>query len=369
MTPNHKLYRVISRLHPLYLALLFAVTALFLASCQQDSQAPVSRNTQSKPLHRVETAPVQKQNITIKKILAGNLEAVTRIRIFNEESARIISLPFFEGDQVNQGDILVKLDDRLIRAEVAKARASYKQAQADLKRLKKLLSKNISTPEEIAQARTTVELAKADVDYQLIRLKRTQISATISGIVTERLNEPGDYISEQTHILTLIDPTRLRVKLALSERYIPLVKPGQTVPVQLDSHGTKSFPAKIKRVFPTINRETLKGTIELEINPVPEGAKAGQFIRATIDMNLAEQLVIPASAILLEPAGSFVYRIKENNHNTVVEKVYFEKGPQYGNKTVINSGISDGDTIVKRGFLGLRDGKTVEIANKTAKKR
>ncbi len=340
-----------------------AITAILLSGCDNNTGSSLSGKNRIIPVHRVEVVAIAPESIRIKQILSGNLQPVTQVRIYNEESARITRLPFYEGDSVRRGDILVKLDDALIQTEVEKARASFKQATTDLQRLQKLLPKNIATKEDVAQAKTTLALAKADMNYQLTRLSRTTIKAPITGIITERLKEPGDVIPLQTHLLTLIDPTKLRVKLSLPERLIPLVRKNQTVSVKIDSLGDRHFPARIKRIFPTVNSANHKGTIEVVLKPVPAGAMAGQFVRVILNLNLKKQRVVPTRSIQLDATGAYVFRVIDaGNGKLKVKKVYFEKGQQYNNKTVVLSKLQAGDKIVIRGFSGLRNNKAVELS-------
>lgn len=353
---------------------LISLCLCLFTACDNNNQPAIQSSHPISPVHRVEVTRVAIESLSIDKTVSGNLEAVNKQRVYNEESARIISLPFHEGDTVKRGDILVKLDASLIKTELEKARASYNQANADLKRLQKLLPKNISTQEEVALAKTELELAKADVDFQRTRLARTTIKANINGVVSERLFEPGDFLGIQSHILTIIDPNRLRTRVQLSERLLPMVKQNQTVNVTIDALGSAKWPGKVSRIFPVVDQDTHKGTIEVELSPVPAGALAGQFVRINFHLKLDRKLVVPTRSIQLEPAGAYVFRVTNpqiieqpagshiNKKNTQVEKVYFEKGSQFSDKTVINSGLTAGDYIVTRGFLGLRAGKTVEIA-------
>ncbi len=349
-------------LHNISVIAFFIIITLLLFACDHHSNSAVSNKNRTLPVHRVKVVPVVVEPIQIEQRLSGNLQPVIQVKIYNEESARITRLPFHEGDSVKRGDVLVKLDDALIRAEVEKARASFKQAATNLKRQQKLLAKNITTKEEVAQAKTTLALAKADMNYQLIRLSHTTIKAPMAGIITERLKESGDVVPAQTHLLTLIDPKKLQLKLSLAERLLPLVRKNQTVSIEIDSLGEKRFPATIKRIFPTVNNTNHKGTIEVVLDSVPAGIMAGQFAHVIINLVLNKQRVVPTRCIQLEPAGAYVFRvIKTSNGKFKVKKVYFKKGPQYNNKTVVLNKLQAGDKIVIRGFLGLRDNRTVEL--------
>ena len=341
--------------------------SLLLTSCDSfdsgsGSAAGKQQHSRSST-HRVDVISIDNKPVSLKQTVSGTLEAVTKIRLYNEESGRIIKMPFHEGDVVNKGTLLVELDNELLKTDVDKAKASREQAKVNLSRLKKLLPKQISTEEEVANARTELDLAIAEETRQLTRLERTSIEAPIDGLITARLYEPGDMLAQHSHIHTIIDPSSLRLRASLAERWMPLVEKGQTVSLRIDALGDKQFDAKIIRIHPSINTSTHKGVIEILLSPVPHGATIGQFARAKIELKATDRLVVPAYTIQYEAEGAFIYRIIENDKGeSVAEKVYLDQGQQFGAVTEILEGLNVGDRVVSRGFLGLRDGKKVEVA-------
>jgi len=346
------------------LLLLGLFFSLGLTACDDAKNIAIGSRHADKVAHRVEVILAEKKPVFLTQTVSGTLEAVTKIRLYNEESSRITKMPYHEGDYVKKGDLLIQLDNALLKTDVDKARASKQQAKLDLSRLKKLLSKKISTEEEVATARTILDLAIAEEKRQIIRLRRTSIKAPIDGLITRRLYEPGDLIAQQSHIHTLIDPTRIRLKASLAERWIPLVKNGQTVSLHIDALGDKVYSAHIERVHPTISSGTHKGIIEIVLDPVPANAKVGQFVRAEIKLKATDRLVIPVHAIHYEPEGAYVYRITVDDQSVdTAEKVFIEQGLQYGALSEVQTGIMVDDKIVTRGYLGLRNGKRVDIAS------
>lgn len=334
-------------------------------SFNSDSKSAASKSHPSRSsAHRVDVISIDNKPVSLSQTVSGTLEAVTKIRLYNEENGRIIKMPFHEGDMVKKGTLLVQLDNELLKTDVDKAKASREQAEVNLSRLKKLLPKKISTEEEVANARTELDLAIAEEKLQNTRLKRTSIRAPIDGLITARLFEPGDMLPQHSHIHSIVDPESLRLKASLAERWLPLVEKGQAVTIRIDALGDKKFDASIVRIHPSINTSTHKGIIEILLSPVPEGATIGQFARAKIELRATNRLVVPVYTIQYEPDGSYVFRVTRNDKgDTVTEKVYLEQGQQFGAVTEILEGLEAGDQIVSRGFLGLRDGKNVEIAN------
>ena len=358
---------IISKKSTHYLPLFGWFSALlFVVACDSNNSTDINTPRAPKSTHRVEVISVENKAVSLTQTISGTLEAVTKIRLYNEESGRITRLPYHEGDVVKKGTLLVQLDNELLKTDVAKARASRQQAKLDFSRLKKLLPKKISTEEEVAKAKTELDLAIAEEKHQLTRLARTSIKAPIDGLITKRLYEPGDMLAQHSHIHSSIDPTALRLKASLAERWLPLVKKGQSVSMKIDALGDKKYHANVVRIHPTIDASTHKGIIEIKLSPVPDGATSGQFSRCKIELTATDRLIIPVHTIHYEPEGAYVYRIVEDeNDKTIVEKVFFEQGQQFASVAEILSGLAAGDRIVSRGFLGLRTGKKVEIADPT----
>ncbi len=340
------------------------ILCLLLLSCNNTDNSSANRHQTPLPLHRVEVITVENKPVSLTQTVSGTLEAVRKIRLYNEESGRITKLPYYEGDFVKQGSLLVQLDNELLKIDLAKAKASKQQAELDLSRLKKLLPKKVSTEDEVAQARTLLDLAIAEEKRQLTRLNRTSIKSPINGLITRRLYEPGDMLAQHSHILSIIDPDTLQLEASLAERWIPLVKHNQAVTMQIDALGDKRFSARVVRIHPTINASTHKGTVEILLSPVPDGATVGQFSRAKIELTATDRLILPVHTIHYEPEGAYVYRVINNENNeAIAEKVFFEQGQQFASVAEILSDLMAGDRIVSRGFLGLRNGKKVEVAS------
>ena len=356
---------IISKKLSLYRSLFaYFSVGLLVTACDSNSDLNINAQKTQQTTHRVEVITVENKPVSLVQTVSGTLEAMTKIRLYNEESGRIIKLPYHEGDTVKKGTLLVQLDNELLKTDVAKATASKEQAKVDLSRLIKLLPKQISTEEEVAKARTVLDLAIAEEKRQLTRLDRTSIKAPIDGLITKRFYEPGDLLAAQSHIHSIIDPSILLLKASLAERWIPLVSINQEITLSIDALGDRAFKASIVRIHPTINASTHKGLIEIQLDPVPAGASVGQFARASIELKATDRLVIPAHTIQYEPAGAYVFRIVDSEDgNPVAEKVYIEQGQQFGTLTEVLSALAAGDRIVTRGYLGLRNNKKVTVTN------
>ena len=270
---------------------LFLLSLLCGLSACSEEAAP-TKPKKEKSAHLVEAVTVAQQRLDIHVTRTGTLRARREVKIHNQEEGQITALPFYEGDKVKQNDILVRLDDKLLRAQLDRAQATLKQAQQDMDRAQNLFKKKLIPDEELNRAETQLQVAKADEEVLTTRLSYTVIRSPITGIVSARLSEPGNIAETHTHLLTVSDPTSLVTDLTLSELLISKLSLKQPVTVSIDALGGGNYQGQIQRIYPDLDPVTRRGTVEIEINPVPNGARPGQLCRVTINTESADRLVI-----------------------------------------------------------------------------
>jgi membrane fusion protein (multidrug efflux system) len=334
--------------------------ALWLAACSQGPDAEKADKKRERPAHAVEVVTVSQQPMRITRTLTGTLEAPRTVHVYSERAGRILALPFFEGDRVEKGAELVRLDEALIRAELDMALASRKQAEVDLKRLERLIPKKLATEDELARARTALDVARAAETLQRTQLSHTVIQAPFAGVVSARLKEPGDVVPLNEHILTLFDPTLITAAVRVPEQLLSQVAVGDAVKVRIDSLGDRDFTGKVLRVHPVVDPATRQGTVEVRLQPVPRGARPGQLCRVTLETPERPRRTIPLDALQYDPQGAFVYRLDDKSR---AQRIEVRSGLQFGERVEVLEGLADGDQVVTKGFLGLRAGTTVHVVN------
>lgn len=337
--------------------LLLSLCLLALLTGCQDKNSSAKKDKQG---HLVETVPVVRAPIKTTRLVTGTLESLSTIHIFNEEQGMITALLHYPGDRVKTGETLLELNDKIISAELAKATAAYEQAQLNLKRLQKLIPNKLASEDELARAQTALEESRAERALLQTRLARTRVTSPIDGVVSQRLKEPGDVVPLHTHILSVFDPTTLVVKLNLSEILLANIPQGVQVDVRIDALGDQTYPGFVTRKYPTIDPITRQGTLEVKLDPIPPGALPGQLCRVTIAAETQPLRTVPLAVVRHDARGEYVYRLTTNNK---VEQVMVTTGVQLGDTLEIIDGLNDGDQVVSKGFLGLRDGKSVTVTN------
>ena len=344
------------------ICILVGMSMALLGCSDDETTAKPSKRT--RPAQLVELSAVKIEPIQHQSQRTGTLKARKTVRIFNQEEGSLTALPFYEGDSINKGDLLLKIDDKLLRAQLDKARATLKQTQQDLKRLQKLRKKRLVAEDEVNRARTALNVAEAEQRLLSTRIGYTSLTSPISGIISERLAEPGDVAPRHSHLLTLIDTETLITEVPVSGLLLPTLNTGDSVNIQIDALPGKTYQGRILRIHPTLNASTRNGIVEIILDPVPNGARPGQFCRVKLLSRTTDRKLIPFSAIRQDNKGSYVYSVDTKN-KAVISRI--TTGLRFSDRIEVLSGLEAGQRIITKGFLGLKAGKQIRTANSVSK--
>ena len=341
------------------------VTVVLLASlqsaCQPQAETQQARKPKAKR-HLVELATVEEDTLRMSTVYAGTLRYARSVRIFTQEEGRLTRLPWYAGDRVASGQVLLELDDGLLRAELDKIVATARQAETNLQRFERLRKKGMVAEEEYLRARTVLEVAQAERRVLETRLGYSRVTAPFDGIVAARLAETGDIVERHTHVLTLVDPTSLVSDIAVSELVMPHLQVGEVATVRIDALGDREFSGRILRIHPQLDARTRQGRVEIELKPVPGGATAGQFARVSLAVDALRRKVIPFAALRRDVDGEYVFRVDGDNRT---EQISVRSGHRLGDRVEVVEGLDVGEQVVMRGFLGLKSGATVTPVSPT----
>lgn len=339
-----------------HLTVLGLVMGLLVA-CSDDGNARARRSVKA---HLVELAQVQRAPLQYAADRAGSLRALRQVKLFNQEEGQISRVLVREGDSIRKGQALVKLDARILQAELNKAKARRRQAGIELKNLKGLAAKKLVSVNMLERAKTTLEIMRADETVLKTRVSYMTIRAPFAGKLAARFIEPGDIAPKHTHLLTVVDPTQLVTDVQVSELLIARLNRGDRAEVRIDALGEKIYTGKILRIYPTIDPATRLGRIEVLLKPVPKGARPGHFSRVTLYSTGIRPLVVPSMAVRRDERGEFVFVAGDKGD---VRRIAVVAGLRFADKVEIQSGLVEGQQVVIKGFIGLEEGQPIKAVN------
>ena len=335
---------------------------LFLFACSADSDGAKgnTKPQRSDVTRLVEIDNVKQETLRYAFERSGTLRALREARIFNQEEGAILKVLVREGDDVVVGDVLIRLDDRVLSAELEKAVARRQQFESDVKRLQQLQKKNLSSEEALTKVRTDLQVAKADERLLQVRLEYMTIKSPFNGTISERLINPGDVAPKHKHLLTLVDSSSLVTDASVSELLLPGLQAGDKVEVRIDALGRRALPGVISRIYPTIDPATRRGKLEVVLEQVPSQARAGQFCRVTINSQRVDAVTFPLAALRQDERGEYVFVVDDQQQ---VHRRAVRTGLRLSDSVEATAGVQVGDRVVISGFLGLREGQKVKAVS------
>jgi len=273
--------------------------------------------------------PVQVEN-NQKITLTGSVEAKQHAQLGPLESGRVASLNFEVGDRVTTGQLLLTLDNQLARLEVNGASAEVQVAEINVKESERLfheaqrLSEQKVVPKTLIAERAAVvssdkaQLARsnATLSLQQERLNRHSFKAPFDGVIAQRNVNIGEWITQQTTVLTLVDQNDLRLSVAIPQQYYHQLTKTSDIAVTVisDSMNNQSFTATLDRLVPVSNKTTRTFLAQIDI-PSDVGLVHGMSAKAEISLPNSQQskIILPRSAIKQHPDGGSSIFIAVNN--------------------------------------------------------
>lgn len=288
----------------------------------------------------------------------GSLQSDESVQIASEIAGRIIELPLKEGLPVNEGDVLVKLDEALVRAELTDATARYEFAKANQQRAQTLARSGNVTERARDEADTNEATALAAVELAKTRLAKHVIKAPFSGTVGLRVVSPGAYIGIGTAIVNIEKIDTLKVNFKLPELYLADIKAGQTIDVTVDALPGHPFTGEIYAIDPQVDVNGRSLSIRAKLANAEGTLRPGLFARILVKgLTEREVVVVPESAVVPRGGENVIFAIEDGK--AVESKV--KLGNRKAGVVEVLSGLAANTKVVTAGQQRLRHGSPVEI--------
>ena len=271
--------------------------------------APGTVAVNEKTPEGLKTIEVQARTVPVETEVVGTVTAREKVDISSRIMAEIVEIKADAGDTLKKGQLLVVLDSRDAEARRAQTREALAAAEANLERasldegrIKRLLEKQAATQQEYDQAKAmlktaqaSVEAAKAAVAEAEVFLSHAKILSPISGIVIDRHADPGDMAAPGRPLMSIYDPTGLRLDVAVTEHLRSKVELEKTVAASIDSIG-KKFEGIIEEIVPASDAMSRTFLARVTI-PERDGVYPGMYGRIWLPVGQKDAVFVPPDAI------------------------------------------------------------------------
>jgi len=286
----------------------------------------------------------------------GQIEAVQSIDLRPEVDGRIVEILINEGQEVDQGTPLFKVDDAQLRAQVAQLEAKRDLANQALARAKDLAQQNASSTADLEQAEATARGAQAEYDLQRIRLDRTTVRAPFAGVVGQRYVSLGDYVTNTTKLASLHTVNPQRATFQVPERFARQLRPGQQVSFRVAAIAGRDFTGAVDFVDPVVQ---LPGRTILVKARVPNPARLlqpGMFIEARLVTAVRPNaVVIPEDAVVPAEGTNAAWVVVDGK----ADRRKVSLGVRTPGFVEVTDGIKAGEQVVTGGLELLAPGAPV----------
>ncbi|WP_270088177.1 efflux RND transporter periplasmic adaptor subunit [Sphingobacterium sp. SYP-B4668] len=292
--------------------------------------------------------------------LSGTIDADEKLEVRSEVSGRVDKIYFNEGQRISQGQVLVKIDDIELQAQLKQAQTSNQLTSENERRAKLLLAKGAISQEEYDIASAAFKTSQAQIQLIQAQISKTIIRAPFSGSIGLRNISPGTIISSTTLITNLVKDNRVKVTFSVPEKYASQLKTNSRVEFTV-SNNARTFEANIYAIEPEVALATRTMTVRAYAQN-PEGKLiVGSYANVLLPLNDSVNAIsIPTEAIVPVQDGKNVFVFA----NGKAKQVAVETGNRTEKDIVVLSGLKSGDTVLTTGVLSLKDGSEVKVTLK-----
>lgn len=324
--------------------------ATFLVGC--GSKADSSQVQVKLPL--VKTATAHAADVAQQAEFTGTIEAFIENNISPSLGLRIDAIHVDVGARVKKGQLLVEMDKR----QYLQSAVQLSNLEADFLRTSKVFQEGGVSRQQLDQMETQLKISRHATEN--LR-ENADLISPISGVVTDRLYDPGDmYSASVGRILTVMQIDRVKVLASVPERYFPQVKLGMPIAVRLEIYPNEVFEGKVSLVYPSIDASTRTFQVEVVISNPTLRLRPGMMCKVLFSFGTAHNVLVPDIAVQKQTGSSERYVFVINADSTTSRRVV-EVGRLVGKDYEIVSGVADGDQVVIAGMQRLLDGEKVSI--------
>jgi len=351
------------------LGVLVFVGAIAAVKTRQIKTAIAQNSSYKPPPEAVTTVVAKKEEWPDTLSAIGTVTAVRGVMVSADLAGIVAKINFESGRAVNQGDVLVELDTRQERAQLAAAEAQRDLARLSLERSRGLREQGVTAQADLDQAEAAEKQAVALVGEIKATIERKTIRAPFSGILGIRQVNLGQHLVEGAAVVPLQSLDPVYVTFALPQQQVGSVRSGEAVQVTAEKVGM-SVSGKVTAVDSVVDEATRNVQVQATLPNPGAKLRPGMFVQASLSIGEGEPVVsLPASSVSYAPYGDSVFIVEDmkdpkGQSYRGVRQQFVKLGSGRGDRVAIVSGVKPGEEVVTSGVFKLRNGAAVQVNNK-----
>lgn len=333
--------------------LLIALTAYIYIIAPQNEEK--KERDQTVPV-RVQVA----QQIEFRDVIEalGTAQANESIVVTAQSQELVENIYFEDGDEVEEGQLLVELDSREERARVHELEFRLEEAERQLDRLQNLVREKVASRQALEEQDVLVKQIGAELEVAETRLETMKIKAPFAGRLGIRQISVGSLISAGEQITTLDDVTPIKVDFNIPELYFASLRQGQTIIARSGVYPGEDFEGKIQTIGSRVDPLTRSILIRARVDNEDGRLRPGMLLRVNLVRSVNETMVLPEKALVPIRDQQYVYIVNDENRAVLTEVTIGRRRP---GEVEILGGIELGQRVIIDGIVRLRDGVPVSV--------
>ncbi len=333
------------------LILIAIVPPLLLASCGGHHDAP---EIESLPPVSVETVTVEAHDVPVFEEVVGTVRPRKEAQVAAKVTGRVLEMKAVPGLEVEQGEVLAKLEVGELEAALQRAEAALAQADRELERYRKLRQTGAATEAEFEQVESQRRIAAATVAETRTMVENATVTAPFDGTVTRKLLEPGDLASPGRPLFAMEDSSLLRLEINVAESLAGGLSLGDSFRVEVAGAGA-DLEGSVSEIAPSADVGSRTFSVKLDL-PENDQLRAGQFGRAFLPRGERQALTVPDGAVVSRGQMDYVFVVEDG----AVRLRIVRTGASRDGEIEILAGLDGGEAIVPAPPAELRDGQPTQ---------
>lgn len=301
---------------------------------------------------------VRQETVENRVEAVGTTLAIRSVNVAAGASGTVRDINFEAGQSVAVGDVLVRLDEEVARADLAEARADLAEVRSRLERARTLRRNNTVAEATLEQLQAEEAAAIAEVDRANKRLADRVIRAPFSGVVGFRRVEIGARVQETTVLTGLDDLSAVEIEFSVSETLFGQVEPGQPVIAQAAAFPDRSFKGTVSTIDSRVDTTSRSFSVRALLDNSDRALPAGMFMHLTLLLDTIQALTVPEEAIIPQGGKTYLFVVKDGR----AERRDVTLGGRMPGRVAVSAGVEAGEKIVIQGQQRLQNGSPVRDA-------